>query len=205
MSNRLIIDTDHLRYLQLQRGALWDYSHDLPTWLTLYHHSISKDANAIQLASPRHVKSFLDVGSGLSGVGILLKRFWDGAEAYLLDGEDDDSVVEKHAQTFNSGAVTRDFWQVNNAQLAGYFTPDTLDKVPLMHFDLVFSLQSWCFHFPPDDYLDFVASRTSRDSVLIVDVRHNRKEWIKQLERYFRATQVIQRSTKCDRIVWRKW
>jgi hypothetical protein len=70
-------------------------------------------------------------------------------------------------------------------------------------FDLVISLGSWCFHYPPATYLDAIFGRCRPGGVLILDVRKQQPAWSAQLMKAWRLLAIVHVSDKIDRMVLR--
>lgn len=193
----MIIDDCHFAYLRLQRGALDELSHDRAAWHEAYEKSLADDFLTMAPYLPATCRSVLDVGSGLGGIDIVLDRFYGGLSVRLIDGEDDAPKMVKHGQTFNRMDVARDFHVRNGS----------LDAAALMdeprQFDLILSLQSWCFHFAPDAYLALVAKRAKPEAALIIDVRADKPEWRRQLCGAFEFVDYALIKPKFERLIFR--
>jgi len=200
--------TEHLEYLRLQRGALHDLGQDSAAWGAAYRHDLIKDFTSMRMLLPRTCQQFLSVGSGLGGLEILLWRHYlgerGGTEAWLLDGKDDMSEVVQHNKTFNSEEVTRSFWKHNEAVIGGYIDAACYDQQPWPMFDFVVSTKSWCFHYEPRAYLDFVAEHTRRGAIMIIDLRTGKSDWTHQLEEFFKPMVVLRQDRKSNRFAWRR-
>jgi len=200
---------EHLEYLKLQRGALHDLGQDSVAWGAAYRYDLIKDYSSMRMVLPRTCQSFLSVGSGLGGLEILLWRHYlgerGGTAAWLLDGHEDPAKpVLKHDVTFNSEMVTRSFWLLNDAVVAGYIDAANFDQQPWPMFDMVVSTKSWCFHYEPRAYLDFIVEHTRKNAVLIVDLRIGKSEWTHQLEEFFKPMIVLKQERKSNRFAWRR-
>ena len=197
----LKVGPTHARYLAAQRGGASDYAGDLRRFTFAYNETLNLDFETLWFGLPERISTLLDIGSGLGGIDIYLQRHF-GCAAHLLDGVNDSPDATDYAdgKSFNSEAVTRDFWAANDARLTRYHNPAQLKP---FRCDVILSLFSWCFHFPPVAYLEFVRACCHRDTVLITDVRKAKTDWLADLEKYFQQTLVLWRREKFDRIAWR--
>lgn len=211
--NDVRVKDTHFAYLRRQRGQLYDLKDDKFSWAGAYRVSLLEDFGIIKPELPLTCYKFLDVGSGLGGLDIVVWRYYThgrgGTEAWLLDGKDDkvEDIPEHpdHDETFSNEAVARDFWLTNQAVLSGYVDAANPIIPVEVTFDLVLSTRSWGFHFEPNRYLDLVMEHVHRDTVIILDMRRDRPKWIHQLERYLKALRILREGPKYSRIVWRQW
>lgn len=197
-----VIDDSHFAYLAIQKGRLDGLRHDRAAWEIAYSEALVACFASIEKFLPGKVSSILDVGSGLGGIDILLDRHFGGdVRLCLLDGLDDPPVMQSHAQTFSNSRVAADFLRKNG--VAGdivYIPPGVGEPV---RCELVVSFGSWCFHYPPEHYLEFVDDCCVWGTILILDVRKDRPAWRRALEARFRPIGVALHSKKFARTVWR--
>lgn len=201
MSGPLIVESGHLEYLALQKGKISDLATDLPAWTAAYNALIERDFRAIEPWIPKLCRSILDIGGGLGAIDVLLvRKYGITCEVCILDGESDPPVMNLHRTTFNDMRVTADFLKKNGVEHFSYYVPDKLENP--RPFDLIISLGSWCFHYAPETYLDFVRSCCRAGTTLIVDVRKGKPEWSRALEKIFRLRAVLHLRPKFDRMVF---
>lgn len=170
---------EHFPYLFLQKGELDYLKGDRVAWQAAYERSLEDDFASIKRYLPEQCGSVLDIGGGLGGIDILLARCYPGLQVRILDGEADAPKLILHDQTFNHMEATRSFLEANGVTDFGYYTPAKL--LPLRPFDLIISLRSWCFHYSPRTYLEFVRCCCGPNTRLIIDVRNGRADWMQQL------------------------
>jgi SAM-dependent methyltransferase len=208
IGGRLVVSDEQFQYLRLQKGSLWHLCHDREHWLAAYEQDLSRTYLEIQQHLPVTCWGLLDIGSGLGGVDVLLSRHYGGDPPFvhLLDGEHDAAEMHLHRETFNDMRVAREFLITNGvrADRFAYFTT-AAENLP-RPYDLVISLGSWCFHYPPEVYLPLLLSGGGlhRDSVLIIDVRNRRPEYERALDRVLERTAVIRCEKKFTRAVYRR-
>lgn len=206
----LVISDEAFAYLRLQRGAISDLSSDREAWEAAYRRSLLGDFGTMMPWLPEKCGAILDVGSGLGGINILLSRHYgDDAGIWLLDGESDAPTVEAHDRTFNNMDVAFRFLEENGTDQCGYFQPWVVRTVlgertqASDRFDLVVSLQAWCFHFAPHEYLAFVKNSANPGATLILDVRKDKPHWRDELRNTFTEIGVAISPHKYERVVFR--
>lgn len=202
----IVVEDSHFEYLRLQKGKLHDISNDRKRWHIAYEHDLVSTYYEIRPHLPASCWGFLDIGSGLGGIDILVSRHYgDDPYVNLLDGEDDPPEMKLHRQTFNSMRVARDFLTKNGVKSSrfGYLT--TRADFVMKPYDLVMSFGSWCFHYEPNVYLPLMLAGGGlhSDSVIIADVRIDKPEWARQLDERLDRVAEIRRSAKFTRSVYR--
>lgn len=205
MNYRIRVDDSHFEYLKLQKGGLDAWSDDRAEWHRLYESAVRADYEGLAPHLPEQCWGLLDVGSGLGGIDVLLSRHYEARShpfLYLMDGVADAPQVTLHRKTFNHADVTKDFLCKNGVRPGRIYCVAPPAVVP-HPFDLVLSLGSWCFHYPPAEYLPLLVRCLHRDLVLIVDVRADRPDYERQLLLHFERTAVIEVKSKYVRAVFR--
>jgi SAM-dependent methyltransferase len=215
MDTRIRVDPEHFEYLRLQKGSLDHLTRGSagrpalnPTWHAAYEADLLETYQAIAPHLPATCLNFLDVGSGLGGIDILIRRHYEergqSPGLALLDGIDDKPEMILHRRTYNNMRIARNF-QVKNGisalKLSGYGPGvEDQDEVFGERFDLVVSFGSWCFHYPPDLYLRQVAGALSPGAVVMLEVRRSKPEYLRQLCNTFGAAVEIESRPK-----WSRW
>jgi SAM-dependent methyltransferase len=196
----LTVEEEHFKYLVLQRGDIEHLSSDFDRWLVAYNRRLAETYRSIRPFLPPDCHKVLDIGSGLGGINALINdHYGGGMDICLLDGVRDPPVMLAHRRTFNHMEVARDFLWKNGVYVFSYYSPQLGYPRP---FDLITSYRSWCFHYPPSVYLDFVVSCCHPDTILIVDLRRKMPEWYEALCKPFRVVGAVHASDKCDRIAF---
>ena len=175
----MIVKPEHFRYLYVQRGEVSDaYAQGFDHWKLAYEASLEKVVESMAPALPTDVRSILDVGGGLGGLGVVLGRRYPSAGYWVLDGVSDGPEVRKHRETFSNAVVAADFLRANGLTEFGFYEPcDGFDR----KFDLVVSTAAWCFHIEPYVYLNRVMAALAPKATVILDVRKSREDWIDDL------------------------
>ncbi len=181
----MIISDEAFEYLKWQAGDIYDLHTDRAAWAEAYERKLldQLDSIAPSLRSVRPCKRILDVGSGLGGINAWISRFYDlQPEVMLLDGDNGIAKTERNGIPHNSMTVARKFLADNGVMKVRTMTPEILKP---SNVDLVISFAAWCFHIPPVTYLDFVAKCCKKSTVIILDVRKVRADWLAQLRERF--------------------
>lgn len=196
----MIVSDEAFEYLKWQAGDLYDLHTDRAKWESSYEAKLRAQYENIKPWLPSvdgKPVDVLDVGSGLSGISILLNEHYSGAVVpVLIDGADDKPKMSRHAETHSHSGIARRFLEANGLTLVGF------GLLPIK-FDLVISLSAWCFHFGPAVYLDFVTKCCTPDTVIILDVRRGKTDWNIDLAGPFREIAVIHEAPKFQRKVFR--
>lgn len=193
------IDGAAHRYLIAQRGDLAGLAIDEQKWRAAWAAEIEKTIGQLRMA-PVHL---LDLGSGLSPTGLeLCRRF--ATFCTLVDSEKPpDEINRKHNVPFCDRAVVEKFWSDNNALgMMQYLPPEQLVS-PIAFtrgFDAVISLRSWCFHYGPDVYLEFVLGHLTNPAVVLIDIRKTHPDWFEALAREWPRWTVVEEGDKHKRV-----
>jgi SAM-dependent methyltransferase len=202
----VIVDNSHFAYLALQKGSLDHLKGDRAAWHSAYDRALQDDFESIAPHLPLSCNSVLDIGSGLGGIDVLIDRHYGGVMVRLVDGLADPPVLHFHNRTFNNMAVAEDFQRRN-----GVVDARGWDAAVCQHkayaglpeaFDLIISFGSWCFHYPPEVYLDMVGRLSGPNTVLILDVRADKPLWRSELGQAFREVACAKASRKFNRLVF---
>lgn len=200
MDKKIKVTDNAYPYLILQKGALWEYKDNKKLWIENYNRSIGNTLETIKPFLPEKCDSVFDVGSGMGGINILVNRYYGGdVHVTLLDGVDDEPYMRSHNQTFNHMGIAEDFLTTNGVKEFSCFGKPM--KRPTT-YDLILSFGAWCFHFPPDEYLNTVKERCHQGTVIILDVRNTRQEWLEELNREFGDNQIIRETRKFTKRAW---
>lgn len=151
--------------------------------------------------TPQYV---LDIGSGLGLIDMELNRRF-GTFCTLIDGEAPPDMF-KHSIPFCSRAIVEEFWHDNGVSNYQYFSPPQILSEQVHHtafsggFDLVLSLRSWCFHYPPEVYKTFVQDHVQDGTVVLLDARRSHTDWLCDLAKWWPDNEIVEVGEKYDRI-----
>lgn len=201
---RLTIDA--WPYLQIQCGSVQTgKGEDSKTlWGINYKHHLVSRFKIIRQFLPESCERNLDVGGGMGGINILLNKCYPRLTTTIIDGVDDEPELELHRIPTNHAGVGAAFLAKNDHPRVHYLSPMEATAYAMRHaaswerYDLVTSFGSWCFHYAPSAYIDYVDARTEPGARLIIEVRHEKHDWLKQLCERFDHVGMIHRTKKWD-------
>jgi len=189
-----IVDDSHHDYLYVQCG---DIAHipDRYNWHTAYNRRMNRLYESLKPFLPAKCDNILDIGSGLGGIDVLLSKHYSGnASVELLDGESDQPIVNRHAETFSNHAVMSDFLSKNGVENFSLSSPQKYDIKPR---DLIVSFSAYCFHIDVDKYLKLITESAHADTVCIFRIRDG-KNYLETLKKYFPHTRIVNQQKKGD-------
>jgi hypothetical protein len=64
------------------------------------------------------------------------------------------------------------------------------------------STQAWCFHFEPEEYLSAIEDQVRPGTVIILDVRRHKTEWLETLDDVFGEHRILLNRDKWWRCAW---
>lgn len=165
----------------------------------LYDGSLREDLDEIAPYLPRSLGSVLDIGCGVAGIDALLAQRYPKAKFHLLDK----SAIEKpmygyqsRGEIYNSLAAAKELMLANEVSAEQIAISDADDAFPSGRFDLIVSLISWCFHYPPSTYINEV-KRVARH--IILDVRKGTAAR-EELEASFGPAKIISETSTKERL-----
>jgi hypothetical protein len=194
----MIIEPHHFEYLVIQHGSVSDARHDFAKWQAAYEASLAGIFAAIAPVLPAACSSVLDIGSGLGGIDVLVARHYSHQpRVVLLDGIDDEPVVKNSFNTFSNARVALDFQNKN-----GPHKVSVVHAVPDFKFDLIHSYFAYGFHIHPGNYLADVKRACHDKTVMIFDVRRQKREWLREFVEAFGAPKVLHTAEKYVRLAF---
>lgn len=196
-----VSDKDFL-YLRIQKGEIARFANDFPLWKKEYERALNEQFLSMRSYLPETCSSILDVGGGMGGIDILLNGYYGGdCEVSIIDGRDDPPHVYKHRNTFNNIAFSSRFLRSNGVEK---FVPRFPGKLGNPKpYDLIISLGSWCFHYEPEVYLDFVLKCCHSKTILVIETRIQKPEWRKKLEETFDLIGEVDVRPKIERLIFK--
>jgi hypothetical protein len=121
-------------------------------WIKLQRtdgYAIEEDFRMIEPYLPDRVESILDIGCGMAGIDVLLKRKFPHARLELLDGDGEVGSCGFTSVIGNSRKATEALLKANGVECDRWHEVGTKEELKA---DLVISLLSWGFHYPLDTY-----------------------------------------------------
>jgi hypothetical protein len=149
-----------------------------------YYELVLRDWLMIKNHLPQQINSIIDIGCGVAGIDVYLKRKWPDAKLWLLDGDSMDA--EKMGgfcdHVINLRSATEALLRANDVSFEGWLDIGT--KQPLKA-DLIISLASWGYHYPLKTYsvsgfclADLRESKEKpRGKVIYKGKKYNRCAW----------------------------
>lgn len=185
-------------YLVNQRGEFFHLAQDRERWAEAYYCEMQKTILQVGHAA----QHMLDLGSGLGVIDALMMTGY-GTRCVLVDGEDGKNVVKAHGEAWGNRQAVEQFMFENNINrdMWSYYNPDQLHGQMPFVFDLVISLRSWCFHYPPKIYTQFVREHAVPGCRILVDVRKG-MGWRYELAQVWEELFVLEREEKYERILY---
>lgn len=204
MAPEVIVTDEAFPYLVAQRGALDGLKGDRAAWEAAYRRDLSETFEGIRPHLPGACFTVLDVGGGMGGIDVLVSRQYGAVDVEIIDGRDGNPAVERHATPFSHAAVARRFLAANGVHRLRAISPEeTRMACPVgSSVDLVLSFAAWCFHIEPAVYLSYVRERCRAGTVVILDLRKDRKDWAAELAAVFTPIALISAAHKYLRMVY---
>lgn len=151
---------------------------------TDYAEDVKRDFEQMEPYLPEQVGSILDIGCGLAGINVYLKKKYPKATVSLLDGDGDFPVYGwgEANNPYGSQKAATELLEANGVSVDRWIPAGTKED---LRADLVVSTVAWGFHFPLKTY--------NVSGFCIADLRKN-----------FEAVrgQVIAENSKVARCAW---
>lgn len=196
----MIIPDSCIKWLKLQRTGYKKPSRQ-------FVDNIIKEYMLMKEYLPENCKSIMDIGCGIGGIDVLLYTHYNKPELFLLDNSEVSKKIHygyhNTGACYNSFDATKDLMKANH--IKNYNIIDVSSgKLPVFeNIDLVISLLSCGYHYPLDEYLDYIETILSEDGTLIIDCRQG-QDGITVLSQYFKDIKIISCYNKSDRVAARR-
>ena len=199
-------------------GAQSPFLYKLSVWLKakLYNKQIVSefkkdilnDFDMIKEHLPNEVENILDIGSGISGIDIILgQNYKKIPNIHLLDKTALDTEIyygfNPKTAYYNSLELAKKILISNSIPESKIYLHDadnpnnTFEKKV---YQLVVSFISWGFHYPVDMYLDKVYQSLDINGVLILDIRKN-SDGLQKIKNKFSQTKILHEYNSHQRIL----
>ena len=200
----MIIDKKHFAYLVNQRGEVAHERGNFDRWKVAYEASIEAIYQNIAPVLPRDCGNLVDIGSGLGGIDIHLSAHYaTRPHVCLLDGDGDSPEVNWSFEPHNSMSIAFDFLHKNGVTNVSSLGPGNLDKWRGEPFDLAVSFAAWGFHIHPGNYLGDLMKVIHDQTVVIIEVRRTKDEWLRLFVEALGVPKVIFKADKLVRLAFR--
>lgn len=182
---RPVIPANARPYLAVQQGRIASLVGTPDQWDVAYRENLLESLEQIDKFIPRPCASVLDIGGGMGGFDALLAAVQPGLKIAILDGFTDAPKVPDDQNMFGTtsyscAAVADEFLKANGVNDAMFLDPKLLPSQP-PRFDLILSIQSWGFHYPPNVYMKFALKASRPGTIWILDVRIMTRFWASDL------------------------
>lgn len=140
------------------------------------HDEVAREVDAL-IASlpPTRLCNVVSIGPGNGMLELLLMRRTGIDRMLLVDIEHSDTHRHGYGETgsgYASLAATRSFLASNGIAAASILTCNPrAQRLPDFEFDLLISMLSMGFHYPCDEYVDFIEGNAVGGSVVALDKR----------------------------------
>ena len=116
-----------------------------------YQKDIQNDFETIEPFLPKKVGSILDIGCGMAGIDVFLKRKYPSARLELLDGDgkNDKYGFSPRYEPYSSKNATEAMLEANGIACDKWYEAGTTEALKA---DLIVSILSWGFHYPLSTY-----------------------------------------------------
>ena len=113
--------------------------------------------------------NLVDIGAGMGGIDFVLKQQNPQLTISLLDGtgveEGEHYGYHEDLKFYSDNKIAQDFFKANNLDVNFYRADTNLT----IECDTLISLNSWGFHYPITQYVDFV--KNNQPQTIILDIR----------------------------------
>lgn len=197
---RFVIPDSVYPYLKVQAGYIPE-TRLRSQWEALYCAKIEMQYENIRPHLPAMCETIIDVGGGMSGIGLRLLEHFPGATVYVVDGQGPPKS-EFHDQPFSDPDALYEFYEANGQKDKAIWVDHRCSILSHDKADLITSFHAWCFHIPPEMYLQRVLEQ--RAGTVILDVRTGKPDWMTQLDKAFGSRgEAILCMPKHNRMVWK--
>lgn len=149
----------------------------LPAYLKMVVSEVEGEVETFcQYTTGCTVNSLVSIGPGNGIFELMLCQKYDFERILLIDIEYTEGLHQHGFSTNGSGYAslsrTKSFMSSNGIQQEKIFLCNPLkEKIPPFQFDILISLLSMGFHYPCNDYTDFILSNLKQNSLVILDKR----------------------------------
>ena len=165
-----------------------------------------KELDTIKDYLPKNINNIMDIGCGLGIINIFLNQFYHNKpNFYLLDKNRVDKKIkygfDKNYESYNDLSETKNLLTKNSINSQSLFVFDVEKKIEIKKkIDLVISLKSMGYHYPLENYLDFLKTCCTQETTFIFDMSEGyfKESLIKD---YFEEIKVIYKEKNVHSLV----
>ena len=165
-----------------------------------------KELDTIKDYLPKNINNIMDIGCGLGIINIFLNQFYHNKpNFYLLDKNRVDKKIkygfDKNYESYNDLSETKNLLTKNSINSQSLFVFGVEKKIEIKKkIDLVISLKSMGYHYPLENYLDFLKTCCTQETTFIFDMSEGyfKESLIKD---YFEEIKVIYKEKNVHSLV----
>ena len=149
---------------------------------------------------PQKSQNILDIGSGLGIINIFLNNFYEDAYFTLIDKNYVEKKVlygfDERGQFYNDFNITFDFLKSNGIkeEHLDLVNVDSIKKIN-KKFDLVISLLSLGYHYPLQQYIEFLKKNSHKKTVFIFDLAEEYNDFTIITKMFYHTTIIKKNSS----------
>lgn len=165
----IIVPDSAVEWIRLHRTKFRDLPADEVK--AAYAASVEADYEAMKPWLPKKCRAWLDIGAGMAGIDVLLRRHYRMSRIHLMDGTGRGPNMvgyQKGIDLYNSMPAALELLAANGIKSVGVHEPDPSATIEC---DLIVSLLSWGHHYPAETYLPLVMRSLRPGGRLILDLR----------------------------------
>ena len=217
--NDILLKKNHKKYFLLQRNEFFSkkqkrirkifgrylftnffvsYLNPLSKLNIKLNEEFNKEFKQILNFLPSNISNVLDIGSGLGIINIFLNNYYKDIDFTLIDKNFIEKKVsygfDEKGQFYNDFEVTLDFLKTNglSEEKLNLINVDDINKIN-KNFDFVISLLSLGYHYPLNQYIEFLKKNTHKKSTFIFDVADEYNDFNK-ISKMFEYVKVIKKN-----------
>ena len=155
---------------------------------------------------PNNVKNVLDIGCGIGAINIFLNNYYkkEKPNFHLLDKNYVSNKIiygfnKKNTEGYNNLLITKNFLKANNLIEENIYTYDVeKHELKKIKYDLVISLVSWGYHYPLENYINYLKENSDEKTIFIFDIAEEFIS-INHVKKYFHEIKIVNKYLKKHR------
>lgn len=175
--------------------------------INFYAERIVREFAQIEPYLPSRAASFVDIGSGVAAIDILVAKHMAAHTVHLVDGDGtNDRKVSfgDHVKAWANVEIGAAMVRANTGPISIVTHPAEPDALLGIRARLVLSLKSWGHHYPIETYLQKIKGilLSAHPGALILDIRNGTDGREKLEASGFRFVAQCGETPKCKRLVF---